>query len=127
MRQWAVDPRIMCNQHLLGEHYEAHVIVGALNKGQNVRGFIEHGLLCVANVAHRHDQLVAEMERRGMKHASPLPEIRTDILWRWEAIDRPIDPLWSTEQLLTRCAKCFERMTREVEQADGALKFLYKV
>lgn len=36
MRMWMVPPELMCRQHLLGEHVELHMFVGAINKGTSV-------------------------------------------------------------------------------------------
>jgi len=74
MRMWNVAPRLMCDQHLLGEHVEMHMFVGAMRKGVSMQGYIDGGLLEPAKLNSRHDELVQEMERRGMKHKSPLPE-----------------------------------------------------
>ena len=50
MRMWMVDPRIMCRQHLLGEHVEIHMFVGAISRGKSVKGYLEKGLLEVHNM-----------------------------------------------------------------------------
>ena len=33
MRMWNVDPKLMCNKHLLGEHVEMHMFFGTIQKG----------------------------------------------------------------------------------------------
>lgn len=76
MRMWMVDPRKMCDQHLLGEHVELHMLVGTLIRKKSVAGFVANRLIEVHNVRGRHSQLVKEMTRRGMKHKSPLPSFR---------------------------------------------------
>jgi hypothetical protein len=43
MRMWMVWPELMCRKHLLGEHVEIHMLLGALNKGHRVQGFINKG------------------------------------------------------------------------------------
>jgi hypothetical protein len=75
MRIWDLPPRLLCRQHLLGEHRELHAIWLILI-GRN-RGYAQHPetLRWVGKRAAlflRHQALVAEMERRGYTHASPL-------------------------------------------------------
>lgn len=69
-----VPPDMMCRKHLLGEHIETHMFVGAINKGSSVAGYITGGLLEFDSLRQRHDKLVHEMMTRGYKHNSPLPE-----------------------------------------------------
>jgi len=68
MRMWMVNPKIMCRQHLLGEHVEIHMFVGTLSRGKSVKGYLEKGLLEVHNLYWRHEELVEEMKRRGTVH-----------------------------------------------------------
>ena len=98
---WMVDPRIMCDRHLLGEHVEIHMCVGTLRRGRSVAGFLERGLLELHNLYKRHQQLVREMERRGMRHRSPLARIRPKRAGR-------VDRLANLEELARRCAACRE-------------------
>lgn len=80
MRMWKVDPSKMCRKHLLGEHVEMHMFVGTINKGvvkdfPNSR-YVKDGLVEVHHIRARHDELVAEMTRRGYNHKTPLPEFK---------------------------------------------------
>jgi hypothetical protein len=75
MRIWDVDPGDLCRSHLLGEHRELHGLWNILTRG--LRGYSFHpetrrweGKL--AALHRRHEALVAEMKRRGYRHASPL-------------------------------------------------------
>ena len=72
MRMWKVSPRLMCDQHLLGEHAEMHMFVGTIRHGISLAGYITGGLVETHRIVQRHDQLAAEMARRGMNHRSPL-------------------------------------------------------
>lgn len=74
MRQWMVDPKVLCRNHLLGEHREHHTFVGTILKGINVTGYIEAGELDPHKLKERHDELVVEMVRRGYSHYSPLDQ-----------------------------------------------------
>ena len=99
MRMWMVDPRKMCDQHLLGEHVEIHMCVGTLRRGRSVRGFLDGGLLELHNLERRHAQLVAEMTRRGMRHQSPLPRFKAQRAGR-------IDRRENLVELARRCEEC---------------------
>ena len=67
-----VDPRIMCRQHLLGEHVEIHMFAGIIDRGYSVKGYLEQGLLEVHNLYERHEELVREMKRRNYRHDSEI-------------------------------------------------------
>jgi hypothetical protein len=75
MRIWDLDPALLCDRHLLGEHRELHAIWAILTSDK--RGYRHHpetlrwrGRLAALYV--RHEAEVAEMVRRGFRHASPL-------------------------------------------------------
>ncbi len=77
MRIWDLEPERLCRQHLLGEHRELHGLWEILVK--NKKGYARHpeterwrGKLKA--LYRRHEALVAEMEIRGYRHGSPLPE-----------------------------------------------------
>ncbi len=75
MRIWDVDPALLCRSHLLGEHRELHGLWNILSRG--LSGYAAHPETRRwrgkrAALYRRHEALVAEMERRGYRHASPL-------------------------------------------------------
>jgi hypothetical protein len=77
VRIWDLEPRLLCDQHLLGEHRELHAIWSILTTGKT--GYANHpetlrwrGRLAALHA--RHEAQVAEMDRRGFRHASPLDE-----------------------------------------------------
>ena len=72
MRMWNVDPKMMCTKHLLGEHVEMHMFVGSIVKGVSMKGYIQGGLIETQKLLERHNDLAAELERRGFLHQSPL-------------------------------------------------------
>ncbi len=104
MRMWLVDPRLMCNQHLLGEHVELHMLVGSIRKGKSLKGFIANGLIDTRLISSRHSSLVSEMEHRGMKHKSPLDYIDKLNIGN-------VDITQSLKELHSRCRLC--RATQE--------------
>lgn len=75
MRMWKVDPKVLCTKHLLGEHVEMHMFVGTIRKGVSMDGYIVGGLVETQHIKSRHDELAAEMVRRGMNHKSPMENL----------------------------------------------------
>ena len=108
MRQWLVDPKIMCRKHLLGEHVEHHMIIGSITKKKNINGFLKNNLLEPKSLQRRHQELADEMESRGYTHKSPLVD---DCVQRLTATQRNwvIDKDDALKELLRRCPKCRER------------------
>ncbi len=75
MRIWDLSPRLLCRQHLLGEHRELHAIWSILTNGKT--GYLHHPEVKrwqgkLRALYRRHERLVREMTRRGYQHASPL-------------------------------------------------------
>lgn len=112
MRMWMVDPAIMCNQHLLGEHVEIHMFIGTLRKGKSLRGYVTNNLVEPNHLFSRHASLYFEMQQRGMNHRSEidLQEVVSLISSlpheiQWATVD------WqkSLQDLMERCPKCRER------------------
>jgi len=103
MRMWLVNPRLMCRQHLLGEHVELHMLVGCIVRGKSLAGYIEQGLIDTALIERRHLELVREMERRGYRHGSELPAFKALAAGR-------IDAVGNLLELKRRCKSCAARM-----------------
>jgi hypothetical protein len=75
VRIWDLEPRVLCDRHLLGEHRELHAIWSILTTGK--RGYANHPETIrwrgrLAALYARHESEVEEMERRGFSHRSPL-------------------------------------------------------
>ena len=113
MRMWMVNPTIMCRQHLLGEHRETHTFAGTLRKKSNIDGYLIEGELDPRLLEARHEELVAEMIRRGYDHYSPLdvPDFSYLELQKTCYIDFDA----SLKLLLLRCANCRERYEQSKE------------
>jgi len=75
-----VNPEIMCNQHLLGEHVEIHMFVGSILKQKSLNGYIKNNLLEPTSLIMRHEELITEMMNRNMNHKSALPDFDLDYL-----------------------------------------------
>lgn len=109
MRMWMVDPKLLCQKHLCGEHQECHSFRGTINKGTSIKGYLRNGLLEVHNLKSRHDELAEEMERRGYNHKSELIQYLPYILGK-------VDSEKNIEILKERCPKCKERMEKFYER-----------
>lgn len=108
MRQWMVDPTLMCGQHLRGEHVEHHMFVGSLVKGISVQGYIEKGLLDISKLESRHHEIVQEMLARGGRHKSPLPWTldMEQFVKQYEHIPARINVEENIRELHRRCPHC---------------------
>ena len=111
MRQWSVNPKMLCRKHLLGEHVEHHMFVGSITKGFSVEGYLRDGFLEPHTLKERHDEIAAEMVRRGYNHKSPLPYVDVSHLR-----DGKIDPIRNIEDLRNRCKECAKRI-EEIEKS----------
>lgn len=108
MRMWGVHPKLLCRQHLLGEHKEMHMFVGAIKKGTSIRGYIASGFVETHRIRERHDALAEEMTNRGYLHFSPLPAFTV-------RPDGQLKPERDREDLISRCGACSSRIQRSGE------------
>ena len=112
MRMWLVDPKLMCNRHLLGEHVEMHMFAGTIRKGKSIQGYLDRHLVETGKIALRHDELAAEMAHRGMNHKTPLAQ----------PFCHPcglVQEYLNLMELVRRCPECRERIIRTLgEQSD---------
>lgn len=107
MRMWSVDPELLCQKHLLGEHVEMHAFIGTLKKGKSIQGYIDKALVNPAGIIARHDVLAEELTRRGMNHKSPIPIIKPPPA-------HPIPVKHNLNELSRRCKRCRARIMKEV-------------
>ena len=117
MRMWLVDPAGMCRQHLLGEHVELHMLVGTLERGKSIQGFLDGGLIDTSKIRDRHADLTVEMMFRGYKHKSPLSFVHDDP-------DGYVDVDGNLEELHRRCEDCKSRGGVETDDGLEHLKSL---
>lgn len=102
MRMWMLNPEFMCRKHLLGEHVELHMLVGALNKNKNIDGFIENNLVQISSIESRHNILIQEMKNRGYKHKSPLPKFKIEHKYNCSVVNQE----QNLKDLINRCPEC---------------------
>jgi len=107
MRMWMVDPKLLCREHLLGEHNELHKFVPSFKKKRSVAGRL--GQIELSKYRQRHDELAIEMVRRGYNHSSPIevPDFSYLPLAHYEAI---VDKGTSLKELCKRCTECRKRI-----------------
>lgn len=109
LRIWDVPPAYLCRRHLLGEHRELHAIWSVLT--QEKTGYVNHpetrrwrGLL--AALFHRHELLIAEMDRRGYNHRSPIdPALATGSHTQTDYVDLPDEQYRILRQKGCDCGK----------------------
>ncbi|MBI5477085.1 MAG: pyrimidine dimer DNA glycosylase [Ignavibacteriales bacterium] len=105
MRIWDLPPKILCRQHLLGEHRELHAIWSVLTKKK--KGYSHHPetLRWVGKLHalyNRHELLIYEMQHRGYNHKSPLDKRAAKGLSKQNIfVDTP-----RTQRKLLRNKKC---------------------
>ena len=98
---WNIEPKKMCRQHLLGEHFEIHKLIGNLKnsrtwgKSLTAKGFLEP-----QNALKRHNKLVCEMRKRNFNHKSPLK------IGNVKLPKGKIDRKKSLRDLKKRCEEC---------------------
>lgn len=69
---WMIPPDQLCLQHLLGEHYELHKLVGFIRNGRDITRWTNGGYVNPSSIEARHQHLADELIRRGKNHNSPL-------------------------------------------------------
>ena len=67
-----VDPKILCRQHLLGEHNEYHKIFeSSVLKNKPMDGYLDVMAVSIHSYV-RHIDIAKEMTNRGYNHNSPM-------------------------------------------------------
>jgi hypothetical protein len=105
-----LEPRLLCNQHLLGEHHELHTIASSVMKKRYnlIKAMEERGFIHVGSVRKRHKDLVREMVTRGMNHKSPMSLCcKKNLLTTPNLVD--IDR--NLRDLFGRCLSCRDRIS----------------
>lgn len=121
MRMWMINPQILCQNHLLGEHGEIHKHKHIFEKKQSIYGRIYPSVqIEPSKMKERHDELAEEMLRRGMKHKSPYE--MPDISYLPEPQrNAKVDIKYNFLDLIDRCSECRERSVNFLvwEKQDG--------
>jgi hypothetical protein len=110
MRLWMIDPKLLCNQHLLGEHSEIHKHRHIFVKHFSITGRIFPIVqIEPASMENRHNELVIEMQRRGFNHNSPYTQPHISYL-PVEQQNAKVDLDYNLKDLCNRCEKCKEKI-----------------
>jgi hypothetical protein len=119
---WMIDPALMCNKHLLGEHGEIHKFLPSFRKKVSITGRMSP-VVQIEPLAlkARHDELAAEMLRRWPKsdgHASPLDVDVNQLFHYLPPAERnaKVDVRHSHNDLISRCPLCRERIQSSKEK-----------
>jgi len=116
MRMWMIEPRFLCNQHLLGEHGEIHKHRHNFEKQHKMtKRIFPVTQIEPSRMGERHDELAHEMTIRGMNHQSPFiqPSISYLPLDQQHAT---VNPIVSIKDLWARCELCRERMNDSFDE-----------
>ena len=109
MRMWMINPKQMCNKHLLGEHGELHKFLHNWVKKHKIDGRIAGNAIEPISYKTRHDELAEEMINRGMNHKSPIEQPDFSYLSVEQQLFRVnIDD--SHQLLCERCVQCKNRI-----------------
>lgn len=100
-----VSPDLLCDNHLRGEHYEIHKLIGHIRHGRRLGKYATDKLVDPSSIVPRHDELVKEMIRRGMNHESPVDITGLDL----QKVS--IDLEYNLIDLSERCEKCRQRIS----------------
>lgn len=112
MRMWQIAPALLCNKHLLGEHGEIHKHRHNFVKQHRIDGRISPVVqIEPASMGTRHDELAAEMTRRGMNHKSPYEQPDISYLPEWQQ-NAKVDVATSLADLCERCEDCRARVEK---------------
>jgi hypothetical protein len=110
---WMVNPKALCNKHLLGEHGEIHKHRHNFVKQHSITKRISPVVQIEPSAMEiRHDVLAKEMLRRGMNHNSPFEQPDISYLPVFEQL-AVVDVQNSLNDLSNRCPECKERIRNE--------------
>jgi hypothetical protein len=103
---WMVNPRLLCRKHLLGEHGEIHKHRHNFVKQHSISKRVSPVVqIEPSSMEFRHDELAAEMLRRGFNHQSPFEQ--PDISYLPEVEQHAtVDLSISYADLSERCPEC---------------------
>ena len=107
MRMWMIDPKLLCQKHLLGEHGELHKFIPSFRKQYSVDNRVSPVVqIELSSYKERHEELAEEMLSRGMNHKSPLPELPDFSYLPREHFEAKVDKNISIRDLKERCQDC---------------------
>jgi hypothetical protein len=113
MRMWMVNPKLLCNKHLLGCHGEIHKHRHNFVKKHSItKRIFPIVQIQPSAMQSRHDEIAEEMLRRGMNHHSPYSQPDISYLPK-EQREAVVDVQHSLNDLKGRCVEC-KRLQEEM-------------
>jgi len=107
---WGINPKLLCRQHLLGEHNEIHKHRHNFVKQHSISKRVSPVVqIAPEQMKKRHDELVREMIARGYNHNSPYEQPDLSHL-KPEERYAEIDTNVSILDLTLRCSECAKRL-----------------
>ncbi len=114
MRMWGIDPSLLCQKHLIGEHGEIHKHRHNFVKKHSIKNRISPVVqIEPENMQKRHDELAIEMIKRGYNHNSPYSQPDLSHLINSERYAK-IDINISISDLNDRCPECRKNLLKNV-------------
>lgn len=114
MRMWGVNPSLLCQKHLIGEHGEIHKHRHNFVKKHSIKNRISPVVqIEPENMQIRHDELVIEMLKRGYNHNSPYSQPDLSHLSHNERFAK-IDINISIFDLKNRCPECEKNLIHNI-------------
>lgn len=114
-----INPKMLCNKHLIGEHGEIHKHRHIFVKRYSIKGRI-FPIVQIEPLLmeYRHNKLAEEMENRGISHNSPYTQPDISYLYPLERFAK-VDINVSIKELKRRCEKCKELIKKNTEKCKG--------
>lgn len=110
-----INPRFLCPSHLLGAHGEAHKHLSKWTvKRMRPGKYLTNHCFEPSNYKARHDELAAEMVRRGWNHGSPIEQPDFGYLSDWER-EWKADPEAARQALMDRCPECRYMLLNQID------------
>jgi hypothetical protein len=101
-----IEPNLLCDKHLLGEHNELHKFHPSFVKKHSIKGRIFPVVqIEPSNMKIRHDALAEEMISRNFNHNSPYEMPDLSYLTHYELAAK-VDMNASYQDLISRCNEC---------------------
>ena len=125
MRMWGINPRLLCDKHLIGEHGEIHKHRHNFVKQHRITKRISPVVqIEPQNMETRHNQLATEMLARGFNHNSPyeLPDLSYLPINERNA---KIDIQNSITDLYNRCPECHKKLSDSITKTGQ--EYLQKI
>jgi len=109
-----INPKFLCPQHLLGAHGEHHKHESKWTiKKMRPGKYLTNNCFEPSRYKERHDELAAEMVRRGGNHNSPIKQPYFGYLEDWER-EWKADSVQARLALMNRCWDCRQALMRQV-------------